>query len=352
MLTNIANHAPSPNPAVDGCSDGQLSPITNLREQFKLVQILSLRFGRLADLKSIDRVRDVVLAIDQWMDGLPRELSKQSCDHSQDERYPWLPCQRKSLHCFAHMAQLTPLKQFLIKTPSDETNPASGITEMRRLTAQLCIECIETGLSLCRLLRPIRGNFHFVVFVLFDTATFICSALLHDPKESLPERPCLLQKVEDALGALETIMAHTRSARHAAEVVRWLLARLSSMQEKATFVNGRVVHTTKEDLSIPTSTRENSSQEAGASAVSSGHSSEHPALASYSNAVDSSLDCTPFPGTSEPILAAPSPSMDFASWTDVDMGGLEYIWDWEGLNLAPGLWSFEDNATSRPDYFQ
>ena len=45
---------------------------------------------------------------------------------------------------------------------------------------------MDIGIGLQCAMHPLRANFHFVIFVLFDTATVICSALMHDPDHELP----------------------------------------------------------------------------------------------------------------------------------------------------------------------
>lgn len=351
MLTDIDEHTPAPNPAVDDHGKGQLSPIVNLKEQFKLVQVLSLRFGRLADLKDVDHVRGVVYAVDQWIDELPEELSMQGCDRSQDEQYPWLPCQRTSLHCFARMAQLTPLKQMLTTSPTSKPELGGENLDLRHLTARLCIECIESGLSLCHLLRPFRGSFHFVVFVLFDTATFICSALLSDSNKTLPQRSCLLRKANDALAALEALAAQTRSARHASEVLRWLLERLDHLHKGDGFVDVRPTMAPAEERSTPTSAPDGSFQQKGSSAASAKHSLHIPAAASYANVVDNSGESIPSSSTLEQSWSNSPQCWNFQNPTDSDMGGLECIWDWETLGLTPALQLLEDEAISGSEVF-
>ena len=135
MLTDINLATPTPNPAVDECGNGQPSPIINLSEQFKLVRALSLRFGRLAELKSRDHMREAVDLIEQWEKRLPPELSLGGkSDHSCDDQWTWLPLQRASLRCFAYMARLTPLKQVLKRSCPDTED-----LELKTLAARLCV---------------------------------------------------------------------------------------------------------------------------------------------------------------------------------------------------------------------
>lgn len=337
MLTVVDEHVPGPNPLVDECGSGLPSPAMNLGEQFRLVKLLSSRFGQLAGIEDDHRAREVVSAVNEWLDQLPKELRLDSHTQNQEESCHWLLCQRLSLHCFAFMARLTPLKRVLTASSNATTHQQSRSMDLKRLSVRLCIECMDMGLALHRAVHPLRGNFHFVIFVLFDTATVMCSAILHDSGNDLPERPALLKKAHEALHALDLLTQHARSARRGAEVLRWLMDRLGQRHYDRESTHDALDSLTQQPFHVPT-------QATGSTTARS------------MGAAPSTIE--PFPDLGSPFQAATTEPiwkantslnserppqlplfdrLNFEDLLDSDMGGLESIWDWEGLGFSHTL---------------
>ena len=331
MLTEVQGHTPGPNPLVDECSSGQPSPVLNLGEQFKLVRLLSTQFGPLTGITDDDHALEVVCAIDKWIRQLPKELRLSGVTYNENEDPDWLVCQRLSLHCFAYMARLTPLKRILTTNPSVATHRQAKRVDLLRLSVQLCIECMNMGIALHRAMQPLRANFHFVIFVLFDTATVICSALIHDPDHELPERPILLQKVQEALSALETLVQHAHSAKRGAEVLTWLVKELSSKNHA---INGLLDSRTQQRLHPPMQTACVATGPSIGTALPPTEPPSNPGVPSEAAAIDPTLRRnTSLTFGDAPDVSLPQ-DLGMEGILDLDLGGLESIWDWEGLGLA------------------
>lgn len=58
---------------------------------------------------------------------------------------------------------------------------------------------------------PINAKFHLVTFLLFDTAAFLCSAMIHDKDRSLPQRDIILQKVSLACSLMRRLAQVTKT---------------------------------------------------------------------------------------------------------------------------------------------
>ncbi|KAI7548790.1 hypothetical protein KC331_g4196 [Hortaea werneckii] len=333
MLTEGQMNTPSPNPLVDECGSGQPSPVLNLGEQFKLVRLLSTRFGQLTGITDDDRALEVVDAIDKWVRQLPKELHLSSGSYNRDESPYWLICQRLSLHCFAYMARLTPLKRILTAKSNAATHRQVKRMDLQRLAVQLCIECMDMGIALHRAMHPLRANFHFVIFVLFDTATVICSALMHDPDHELPERPRLLQKMQEALGALETLMQHARSAKRGAEVLRWLMKEIGSNDHDES-VPGYVDSRMQYGACFPTQAMCVTTEPSMGTAPPSTEPPSDLRVPSDTAAIDPVWkNNTAFP-VEDTLNVFPAQDLGIEGILDSDLGGLESIWDWEGLGLT------------------
>lgn len=334
MLTEVQGHTPSPNPLLDECGSGQPSPVLSLGEQFKLVRLLSTRFGPLNSITDDDRALEVVCAIDKWMRQLPKELHLSDHVSTEGGDPHWLVCQRLSLHCFAYMARLTPLKRILTANFNAAEHLQAKRMDLLRLAVQLCIECMDMGIALHCAMHPFRANFHFVIFVLFDTATLICSALMHDPSHELPERPKLMQKAQEALGALDTLMQHARSAKRGAEVLRWLVKEVGSKSDEQESIHGQLNSRTQHGVRLPT--------QAGCVTKKSSIWTSPSTTEPFSNSREPSntTPIDPVQGNSTSITFEDAPDVPFAQnlgiedILDLDLGGLESIWDWEGLGLT------------------
>ncbi|KAI6914893.1 hypothetical protein KC318_g324 [Hortaea werneckii] len=333
MLTEGQMNTPSPNPLVDECGSGQPSPVLSLGEQFKLVRLLSTRFGPLTGITDDNGSLEVVDAIDKWVRQLPKELHLSSGSYNRDESPYWLICQRLSLHCFAYMARLIPLKRILTAKSNAATHRQVKRMDLLRLAVQLCIECMDMGIALHRAMHPLRANFHFVIFVLFDTATVICSALMHDPDHELPERPRLLQKVQEALGALETLMQHAHSAKRGAEVLRLLMKEVGSISHDES-VPGYVDSRMQYGACPPTQATCATTEPSMGTAPPSPEPPSDLRVPSDTAAINPVCkNNTAFPIEDTPNVF-PAQDLGIEGILDLDLGGLESIWDWEGLGLT------------------
>ena len=342
MLTTVLPTTPAPDPSVDVCEPGQPSPVSNLCEQFKLVRSLSSRFGRLSEITAPVEVREAVDLVDMWMAALPAELQVEGADRSQDEAYPWLPFQRALLHTFAQMARLTPLKKSLVHLAT--RSEANGL---RDLAATSSISCVDAALKLQTIMQPVKSPFHFVIFALFDTAAFICSALLHDRESRLPQRSLLLQKAQEVFAALEGMAGQSKAARGSMGILAWFLGRLEGLEGA------------KGDSDVPAGevngTRLKARSETSSSRVvnlptpqSSIHGSAGPAsevdqrslqglrddgdcggdtLISQDPKIENSFD------EAADLSWLSSGDFGFEDLVDVDIGGMESIWDWEALGM-------------------
>ncbi|KAI7228690.1 hypothetical protein KC330_g7803 [Hortaea werneckii] len=333
MLTEGQMDTPSPNPLVDECGSGEPSPVLNLGEQFKLLRLLSTRFGPLTVITDDDRALEVVDAINKWVRQLPKELHLSDGSYNKDEDSYWLVCQRLSLHCFAYMARLTPLKRILTANSNDATHRQVKRMDLLRLAIQLCIECMDMGIALQCAMHPLRANFHFVVFVLFDIATVICSALMHDPDHELLERPRLLQKVQEALSALDTLMQHARSAKRGAEVLRWLMKEIGSINRDES-VHGYVDSRMQYGVCPPTQATCVTTEPSIGTAHPPAEPPLGPRVPSDTAAIDQVWrNNTAFPVEDTPNVS-PAQDLGIEGILDLDLGSLESIWDWEGLGLT------------------
>jgi len=243
------------------------------------------------------------------------------------------------------MAQLTPVKQFLTKAAVNKRLGVSN-SDLTHLAARTSIDCLDAATMLRQTMGPVKKAFHFVVFAFFDAATAICSALLQDHEGNLQGRPQLLQKAEEALVELEKLAEHTMSAKWSAQILRWLLKRLtqpqvgserrvdSRVEEGSVFATDAAGNTVPSMLKHSTGTDAPDKAHTGTT-IQDGVQQDltwpyqpHAPLTLNSGDIDS-----------DDLAWLSSPSLSLQQLPDLDMGGLESIWDWEAIGIA---FDFED----------
>ena len=167
----------APTLALDGEVEAEPSPFEGTFQQYKLIQSISTNHGRLGVMRETEEIDDVQQRVSHWQKELPPYFYGKEADRSWDCKCPWLPLQRALIQCYSEMVKFTPLKPILTSFP-EIVNADSQ--RLRELAVETGIRCISTATRLHNVLSSIKLSFHFVVFALFDTATVLCSAVLHD----------------------------------------------------------------------------------------------------------------------------------------------------------------------------
>lgn len=344
MLVNVACKIPPLTPLVDCTSDGRPSPISNLSQQFRLVQAVSSRFGRLSEIRERQAVQEALNIIEEWEHQLPAELSMNNADLSWDDQCLWLPLQRAQLRLFAQMMRLTPLKHFL--TSPSKTD---GRSDLRYIAVQACIDCVNAAIVLADVMNPIQMAFHFVIFALFDTGTLICSAILHQGCRNLPQHNRLLDYVRKTLATLEAMSNDAVSAHRSALILRWLLGRLESIKGESLLVHAPVFSARKESLTDAATPSVFTEVDAEEKPTQQPHFLTKLSSSEQSQSLPSDLMSSPCtvsqPGVDlRDANGDDDDDNDDSSWlckgdlsihdlTDLDLGGMESIWDWEALDF-------------------
>lgn len=284
-----------PNLQLDRVKPEQPSPLINLFEQYRLVTTLVASFGRISEISDPKSVRVVQDVIETWLAELTPELHMQDPDTSWDGICSWLPVQRAQLHSFVLMARLTPLKKYM--TSCRPATPSEDDSLLRSMAIDTSIDCVNAALRLHSIVSPLKVKFHFVFFALFDTATLICSALLHNHRRDLDRRPDLFDAVMRALNTLQEASKHSKCASQAFSILRWLISRTGSDEQHGPVQNPST----------------------GTYATSmSGVSTQVGSSSSWASTND--LDI---------VLG----HLQHGSWADFDLCGMEDIWDWNSLDL-------------------
>lgn len=306
MLVDTSDdHLRTPNLEMDKLPNGTPSPFTNVFVQYKLLYTLRARFGRFtpdADPETVQRILDTIA---EWTSELPSELAWKTPDTRWDVECPRVLIQRLQLHTFVEMVRFTPLKQYLIQADTQELSHL----DMRLSATRCAIDCIHAAVEYLTVIEPFKTRFHFVTFALFDTATTIISAVLHDSEGSLPNTAELIDVTFLALRALQNIARSTTFAQNATRILNAMVAKLPYCWSQKLRTCG---FESEEELASFTSSDQ--SREAS----SANYASLTPGLEEGSHSSSMMPDMT---------LTPPS-ELFGGSLGEFDLDGVEQIWDW------------------------
>ncbi|PVI00614.1 hypothetical protein DM02DRAFT_671841 [Periconia macrospinosa] len=180
-----------------------LSPFSHIALQAELGRrIAPLK----ADVQSTsdctpEQITTVLSDIENFIAELPPIFRIESTDHSLDKDHPYFAFQRLQLHAVIYMTSLDFVKPFLARdppfTPQDTHFLHTGIT--------FALKLLATGHQMFEHEFPINAKFHMVIFSIFDTATILCSALIHDREHTLPRREEALDGIYKSIRMLRDL---------------------------------------------------------------------------------------------------------------------------------------------------
>ncbi|KAF2690949.1 hypothetical protein K458DRAFT_412264 [Lentithecium fluviatile CBS 122367] len=305
-----------------------LSPFAHMALQAQLARRIATHLGNVKATRdlSADQVSAVLVEIEKFIDELPPVFKIERPDESLDKQHPYYVFQRYQLHVVIYVTMLDFLKPYLAGDPRQPKN--SNDADFRKTGIELGLKLLAVARRLFDHEFPINAKFHMVVFCIFDTATILCSAIIHDIDNVLPHRDQVMNAVESALEMLHQLSLTTKigasSYRFLFKLVQAapvlssyapiqkrqrMVSRSESIPEAATLAPAEVIPTTSAPVIEP---------EVKQPAVVMNPMS----IPDMTITDDLSFDLDQF--------LAQNP---FGPSTQLDIGGMEQIWDWENLNL-------------------
>lgn len=319
----------TPNLEIDRPSDGALSPFANTYEQYRLAHILVAEFGSLAVTDQEGRASCADAAVMRWASELPAELRLQQADISHDAAYPWIPTQRAQLHCFVQMTRFTPLKSFLIRPLQGKGS--TTLSSIQKSAVTVALSCMGSALDLVKTIKPNRTRYHFVAFVLFDTAATICSALIHDRERTLAPRDDLLRAIVLAIDALDKYRMLNDSMRGACTLLKRLTSKLPLSSEEADKLQ-HFLHDRVNGEGASQNLMESPSHELSQTCTKSGSVMTTPSMeGNRAPMSDQALDS--HNESEQPLDPTVDGEVDWEALLNVDLGPISEIWDPSQLDL-------------------
>jgi hypothetical protein len=193
------------------------SPLLHMKLQSQLIGKLARTFGLPKYVVSVEDVQKYQQMIEVWIASFPRWYDCKNPDTSRDEQQPWMKLHRHYLHTLSNSMVLDPIRPFLAKDMSRETPEAE--LQIRRDGIRCCLKLMDALYAFFAHVYPRDSKFHFVVFCIFDTASVMCSTIIHDLDDSAPKKAELLEAVDGALSRLKQLTEVTVSAKTSYQVL-------------------------------------------------------------------------------------------------------------------------------------
>jgi hypothetical protein len=318
-------HFKFPNLRLDSESDSSLvSPFTHINLQGILARRIAQHIGDTLDLGelSAEQILSVEAECERFIAELPPIFDMTAPDLSYDQDHPYYAFQRYQLHAVIYMTRVHLYKPYLTNTRNEKSVYDK---QFRSTGIDLCLDLLKLARKLFDHEFPNNAKFHLVVFCIFDTATLLCSAIIHDSDKVLPRRHEVLDAVNYAVSMLYQLSFTTKigaSSYH--------------------FLSGLVQAIPEFSRHLPNGKRQKTEPHVGSSSEK-GTLEDLRAFAPTALPVET-IPISDFAALDPPPLvqSANDFPFDFTHFSEfnpsdtslqLDMGGLEHIWDWENLNL-------------------
>jgi hypothetical protein len=307
-----------------------LSPFAHMALQAQLGLRVAAVLGdaESGSILSAGQVLAVKAECEKFIEELPPIFRVEDPDTSLDEQHPYFVFQRHQMHCVIFVTMLDIFKPYLTRHRADRMTNLDD--EFREMGVDIALRLLRVSRNLFDHEFPINAKFHMVVFSIFDTATILCSAVIHDREHVLPHRREVVEVIENSLEMLHQLSQTTKLGAASYAFLHKLVQ-------------------ASPELSRQSSSKKRQKQHKLAAPVCSAPSVIVPPPAAVP------LESPPEPTPSEPVATiedvppqftttddlsfdldhflANHPFGELGDPTALDMGGMEQIWDWEDLHL-------------------
>ncbi|KAJ5291592.1 hypothetical protein N7478_000843 [Penicillium angulare] len=304
--------------------EGPPAPVSHTASQCKLGIMIIKTSLFTEDETSPEEADSIRSMINGWLVSLPSAYRETDPDLQWDNTHIYVPFQRLQMHAIAYMTMLQPFKRFLTKTYNKKSSKKDKY--YRASAVDIALHLMTVSERLFDQVFPLNAKFHLVSFLLFDTAAFLCSAVIHDQDCSPPRRDEILQAIAVACSLLQKL-AHTTKAGAICYPILIKLARSLSKSSKPPSITNRTDQMpgqSMNDLFTPPGLGV-SSLEDPSPPISWPSSLE--SLDSGEIFFPASLDY-PVPDMETP------PLLDISDLCSIDIGQFDQIWDWQNLDLT------------------
>jgi hypothetical protein len=272
---------------------------------------------------SAKEVLAVQAECEKFIDELPAIFRVKDPDTSLDEQHPYFIFQRHQMHCVIFVTMVDFLKPYLTRDRRDSLTDNDD--EFRKMGIDIALRLLRVSRNLFDHEFPINAKFHMVVFSIFDTATLLCSAIIHDRDHVLPHREEVLSAIDSSVDMLHQLSLTTKLGASSHNFLQKLVQASPELSRRP------IKKRQKQKSSIvPTPS---------ISPPISAPPTIPPPVEYASQSIPAIVDPIPNISTSHDLsfdldhFLANNPFGDIGNLGTLDMGGMEQIWDWEDLHL-------------------
>lgn len=174
-----------------------------------------------ADKMATDLAPRLRALVESWFRALPAEYAVENPETRWDDEYDWVVFQRRYLHLVGYMSLFGPLKPYLMRNSAEPMSPSES--ELREASVGAALALMDVSWSFFENLVSVGASFHYAVFCIFDTATALCSAFVHDEARSLPQRELVLEAIKKGMRMLEKLHAVSKTTADLCRILNGLL---------------------------------------------------------------------------------------------------------------------------------
>jgi hypothetical protein len=328
IINHSYYHFELPNMQLE-CQDsktGPPSPFSHIASQCELGKIISRMPDTVDGFVDADQAISIKSDIDQWFTSLPPAYRETDPDTQWDEKHIYVALQRRQMHAIGYMTMLVPLKVFLTKTFDSRSSDTDRA--LRHTAVDIAVHLMNVSHRLFDHVYPLNAKFHLVTFLIFDTAAFLCSAMIHDEDHSLPQRENIIQKIGLACSLMQKLAQATKTGAICYPVLVRLAKSLSTSSKKTAFAN---INGSVSNLGVngagPSPVLEIDAFSSLGSISTESSSSSLGSLGPNEIFLPASLDLS-VPGMETP------PVISVGDLSNLDVGQFDQIWDWQNLDLT------------------
>lgn len=307
-----------------------LSPFAHMALQAQLGRRVAAVLGDAESASSLSakEVLAVEAECENFIKELPSTFRVDNPDTSLDEQHPYFVFQRHQMHCVIFVTMLDFLKPYLTRDRADTLTDMDD--DFRQMGVGIALRLLRVSRNLFDHEFPINAKFHMVVFSIFDTATILCSAVIHDRDRVLPHRREVVDVIENSLEMLHQLSQTTKLGAASYAFLNKLVQASPELSRRSASNKRQKQH--KLTGLVPSISPISVPPPAAALIESPGEGTPREPVATIENVPpqfttkdDLSFDLDNF--------LANNPFGDFGDPAAIDLGGMEQIWDWEDLHL-------------------
>ncbi|KAK1248446.1 hypothetical protein MKX08_006666 [Trichoderma sp. CBMAI-0020] len=138
-------------------------------------------------------------------------------DYDQFDANIWGALQDFILSIMRLSSALDALRSHLMK-PMSHASPVMELRS-RQQALRVALKYMNGLFKFLRFIFPEDGNYHIIIFLIFDVATLLCSAVLHDSDSSMPTRVTSWEAVQSTLCMLKKLSSKVPIAKKVFEVL-------------------------------------------------------------------------------------------------------------------------------------